>query len=287
MNIVFCIFSYNVDKNLLSLSVKAIERLKKLYPEHKIKTAIVNDSNDPIPDEDMPDVEIVKVTDWKRGFNLTHIENIFGQLKTYSELVEETGADLVIKMDSDTIMSRLDWLDVFTGEHSASMYGTSIYRLIDHICGYFYGMTPEVIKAMNKLISDESIEKRVRATVEKHILEDRIYTRLGQMAYFRGMTKGSVVVRRTDLNRHAELLKKGCIAGIPRIGTQWLKSHEVPIENYIDETAVTFKRRGKTEDVVSEALEGMTAFWNVLKDEPRFSQEEANRRHQQATSQSD
>lgn len=270
MKVLFCIFSYATDLPLLCRNIDSIDRLKTLYPEHEILTAVVNDSNLPISAEDMPSVDIVKTTSWKRGFNLTDLENIFGQLGMYSELSEETGADVVIKMDSDTMMSRLDWLDVFTGDNAPSMFGTCIYSTLNHICGYFYGMKPDVIAAMKQLANDESIAARISATREGWILEDRIYTRLAQMAHARKLCNG-VHIERIDIHECAKNLLSPAVHRMSLIGTQWLKKYAIPIERYRDMIAVTFKRRGKSEDIISEALEGMNAFWEVLKDEPRFN----------------
>lgn len=269
MKVVFCIFSYETDLPLLRRSLDSIGRLKALYPEHEILTALVNDLNLPIPDKDIPVVDILKTTTWKRGFNLTHIENIFGQLRVYSDLVKETNADVVIKMDSDTMMSRLDWLDIFVGENAPSMFGTCISKTSTQIFGYYYGMTPDVIEAMNSLINDESIACRIRDTREGWVLEDRIYTCLAQMAHARKLCNG-VHIERLDIHECAKNLLSTVSHRTSLIGTQWLKKHSVPIERYRDMIAVTFKRRGKSEDIISEALEGMNAFWEVLKDHPRF-----------------
>ena len=281
MKVLFCIFSYATDLPLLRRNIDSIGRLKTLYPEHEILTAVVNDSNLPIADEDMPSVDIVKTTSWKRGFNLTDLENIFGQLGMYSELSEETSADVVIKMDSDTMMSRLDWLDVFTGDNAPSIFGTCIYKTLNHICGYFYGMKPDVIAAMKQLSEDESIAARIMATREGWILEDRIYTRLGQMAHARRLC-GAVRMERLDLKEYAQQFLSDTEQRAPMSGTQWIKEHGVPIDRYKNAIAVTFKRRGKTDDIVAEALEGMTAFWEVLKDAPRFKTAEETRTAQEA-----
>lgn len=270
MKVLFCIFSYATDLPLLRRNIDSAGRIKTLYPEHEILTAVINDSNLPIADEDMPPVDIVKTTSWKRGSNLTDIENVFGQLEMYSELAQETGADVVIKMDSDTMMSRLDWLDAFTGDNAPSMFGTCIYPTLNHICGYFYGMKPDVIAAMKQLANDESIAARISATREGWILEDRIFTRLGQMAHARGLCGAVRVVRLGIRDYAAQILKDGANTPAPMSGTQWIKDFGVPIEFYKNAIAVTFKRRGKTDDIVAEALEGMNAFWEVLKDEPRF-----------------
>lgn len=276
MKVLFCFFSYANDLPLLNRAFDSVERLKRVYPEHEILTAVVNDSNSPIADEDMPKAaDIVKLTDWKRGANLTHIENIFGQLEAYSKLAEETGADVLIKMDSDTMMTRLDWLDVFEGDNAAGMYGTCIYQTVNHICGYYYAMTPAAISAMLTLSRDEKIRERILSTKEGWVLEDRIYTRLGQMASARKMA-GEVIMERTDLHAVAKALRDGTESRVPTTGTQWLKEHAVPIERYADQVAVTFKRFGKTEEVVNEALEGMNAFWEVIKDRERFEEKEAN-----------
>lgn len=269
MKVLFCFFSYANDLPLLNRAFDSVGRLKTLYPEHEITTAVVNDSNFPIADDAMPQADVVKMTDWKRGANLTHLENIFGQLEAYSKLAEETGADVIIKMDSDTMMTRLDWLDAFTGENVVSMFGTCIYRNLNHICGYFYAMTPAAIYAMLQLSRDEKIRERILQTVDGWVLEDRIYTRLGQMASARKLI-GEVRMERTDLHAVAKALREGTGSRVPTTGTQWLKQHDVPIERYADQIAVTFKRFGKTEEVVNEALEGMNAFWEVIKDAPRF-----------------
>lgn len=283
MKVLFCFFSYANDLPLLNRAFDSVGRLKRLYPEHEILTAVVNDSNSPIADKDMPKAaDVVKLTDWKRGANLTHLENIFGQLEAYSKLAEETGADVLIKMDSDTMMTRLDWLDVFEGDNAVSMFGTCIYRNIDHICGYYYAITPAAISAMLTLSRDEKIRERILSTNEGWVLEDRIYTRLGQMASARKLM-GEVSMERTDLHAVAKELRDGTESRVPTTGTQWLKDHAVPIERYADQIAVTFKRFGKTEEVVNEALEGMNSFWEVIKDKERFEEKEALNTEAEAT----
>lgn len=267
MKVLFCFFSYANDLPLLRRALDSVGRLRALYPEHELLAAVVNDSNAPIAEEEMPEVELTRVTSWKRGLHLTELENIYGQLDTYAELCTATGADVLVKMDSDTMMTRLDWLEPFADSNRAvDMYGTCIYRRLSHICGYFYALTPRAALAMQALAADEGLRARIDASPEGWVLEDRIFTRLGQMAHARGLM-GDVMIQNGDLHRTAELLREGQSA--PTIGTQWLPEHEVPMERYADQVAVTFKRVGKSADVVQEALGGMDAFWAVIKDTPR------------------
>lgn len=271
MKVAFCIFSYDLDKELCRIAVASIDRLKTLYPEHEIQTAIINDGNAPIPTEDMPPVEIVKTTTWARGLNLSSTENIFGQAAIYKELVEETGADVIVKMDSDTIASRLDWLKDLDGDNPVFMWGTQTAEFRS-MFGHFYAIRKETALALYELLQDEAVAKRVSGITGIWIAEDRIFTRLAEMAHARGMI-GRLQSEFLDYNQFRKILtdESAHTPALPRVIPKWLHLKDVmPTSRYSECVAVTFKRRGKTDDIVAEALEGMNAFWEVLKDEPRF-----------------
>lgn len=275
MKLVFCVFSYQKDLPLLVNCVRSVNRLKDLYPEHDIKLAVVNDLNDPISKEDMPVVDIVKETGWKRGFNLSDCENIFGQIEVYKNLMEETESSILIKIDSDTMMTRLDWVHNLIGSGSWGMWGTSCWGRYCSICGYFYAMDKETVDAVYDLTRDDKIASRIRSTVQGMVLEDRVYTQLVSIAHARGMINKGVGYVVLDSESFAKSLADGTDkVKHSNYGAEWRKGWFDQVEPYKDMIAVTFKRRGKTDDIIQEALEGMNAFWGVIKDLPRWDKKE-------------
>ena len=176
MKLVFCVFSYAADAAFCRLAVASIERLRQFYPEHEIATAIINDGNAPIPAADLPRVEIVKTTHWNRGGSLAGLESVRGQARTYCELFRETGADLLVKLDSDTLIADLEWLSVFK-RFGAGMWGATS-EAYPAIFGACYAITQQAAEAFDYLLA------RAQCTAAG---EDRVFTRLAEMAHELGM----------------------------------------------------------------------------------------------------
>lgn len=172
MKIVVCVFSYKADATLCGYALESVELIKKRYPEHDIKTALINDSNDLIEENRRPKTDIYKETNFNRGKSLMGGDCIRGQIKVYSEIFSEADADVLIKLDSDTTLESLDWLWLFNG-FGAGMWGATsdIYPSIFGAC---YAISRQTVDGISFLLS--------RAVLGNDAAEDRAITRLAEIS---------------------------------------------------------------------------------------------------------
>lgn len=188
MKLALCYFTYSKDKPLLELSLRSIARLKRLRPDVETTIYVVDDGKSPI--ETLPDgVDYYLKTSWDRKGNLNGVENFYGMLETYKEILKD-GHDWVVKIDCDTYVNDWDWLDNVDGEKTASV-GMYINRYFQNGC--LYALSAKGVEEIDKIASRESVMVRMS---RGPACEDIMFSALSKMT---GMEMGRMEIRKNIL----------------------------------------------------------------------------------------
>lgn len=97
----YVFFSFAGDRDCL---VQAIRSIRAFDPTGKI--AVFDDGNDPM--RNPPQVDLYERSHWERNYNLNGRECIMGELLSFQKAARMCGAEWVVKMDSDTILTDPD-----------------------------------------------------------------------------------------------------------------------------------------------------------------------------------
>lgn len=107
MNIALVWFSCDKDLPFFKESFKCVERLKKLHPEHKFTSYVSLEKRD---NKEFHCADKVSVSNWERQGALRGREAFQCVLDVYITALFKDGNDIVVKVDSDTILNNLSWL---------------------------------------------------------------------------------------------------------------------------------------------------------------------------------
>lgn len=224
MKVKVCYFSWVQDAKLLELSLRSVHRLQSIYPEHDIDVVVFDDEHAPL--EMPPDGIRCITTAWDRKGNLNGLENLVGMLGVFRQHIDD-GADVVIKLDCDTYVNNLDFLDGVDLEKTANI-GT-YNRAHNFAHGCFYCMTPSGIAAISELLKRADIVARINKGPG---LEDLCFGTLAQMS--------GLHCERLDNTDNAAGAGRGCYCdfdwghGIPFVPDE-------PYEKLIKHCGVAFK----------------------------------------------
>lgn len=154
MKLAVCFFTYKKDLELLTQSVKAMQRLKS-SKENEIDIFVIDDANaslDKIPDG----VDFVATTEWDRKGNLNGIDNLKGMLGIYKDIIKDY--DWIVKVDCDTVVNHFEWLTTVDPLTTPSV-GT--YNDMNNLDGHLYALSKAGVDALDKLVSREDISYRI------------------------------------------------------------------------------------------------------------------------------
>lgn len=156
MKLALCYFTYSKDKPLLELSLRSVERLKRLRPDVETTVYLIDDGKSPI--ETLPDgADYYLKTFWDRKRNLNGVENFYGMLETYKEIIKG-GYDWVVKIDSDTYVNDWDWLDNIDGEKTVSV---GMYNHLWYPHGCLNAISAKGVAEIAKVAERESVMARM------------------------------------------------------------------------------------------------------------------------------
>lgn len=176
MKIALVTFTYSGDSALANAQGKAIARVKAAYPEHTLARCVCDDARSPIPEGERPPADVYMQTSYNRGGNLRGLENLEGQLGVYQALCAD-GYDLLIKLDSDTILNRLDWIPPAKTLEVYSQIGCAENgQFCEGVCN---AITPAGVACAVEALAREGVKARLLAGEVK---EDVSITPLLRMA---------------------------------------------------------------------------------------------------------
>lgn len=150
-------FSYGPDSPAL---IESIASFRDAGGKH---VAIFDEKRDPIPDAviELISPDYRESTSYNRGGNLRGWDNLFGQLDAFERAAGIFGSDGVVKIDSDTVICDLDWIDP-AAPMSGFMAGAEAY-----LFGLAYHIRIDAVRAIR-----DSMQNRYRSSKDK-IAEDR------------------------------------------------------------------------------------------------------------------
>lgn len=141
MNIAAVWFAYGPDQNLLMESVRAFRRTLP-----KAKLTVCDDGFCALPRMVRAKLEADGITYRKtfypRGGNLLGPENLKGQVAEMARAAE--GADVLVKIDCDTLLLRSDWVEALADEPEALLAG-SYKGLHNYPMGHCYAVRASIL----------------------------------------------------------------------------------------------------------------------------------------------
>ena len=89
-------------------------------------------------------------TGYKRGFMILGGENLKGQCEAFVEAAELTQADILVKMDADTCMFKVDWIEEFAKDEKALCAGAFDFGNNNHtsVFGLCYALKRRVLRLL-------------------------------------------------------------------------------------------------------------------------------------------
>ena len=111
MKIALMYFCYDKDEKMLNLSLKTIDRLRKIYD---IDVYVIDDLNHPM--KEIPKNVIYWSTSFNRNFNLNGKEALDGVISCYTKIFNQNNYDWVIKVDPDTVVNTLEDFEIVDPE---------------------------------------------------------------------------------------------------------------------------------------------------------------------------
>lgn len=112
MTILVVTFTYRGDEQLARFGAESLQTLRKLYPQHKIIHYLIDDASNPFetPYEETENTRYIQ-TDFDRHGCIYGTEAFANSVRTTRAAALEVNADWVVKLDSDTVLMSLDFLD--------------------------------------------------------------------------------------------------------------------------------------------------------------------------------
>lgn len=144
VKIAYCVFTYGEDAWMLGQCIRALRKLGA----KRSNLFIFDDANEPLPYP--PSNVQYRQTTFKRNGNLNGTESVDGQLLSMLEASKEINAHLVVKVDSDTIINNLDWIE--NNDFMNSHIGFKICNK-SHICGGAYSLPSWALIPMLRKLS--------------------------------------------------------------------------------------------------------------------------------------
>lgn len=169
MTILVATFTFRGDEEIAKYNTIAIQTLRELYPQYRIIHYLIDDANDPFKEtfEDEGDTHYIK-TDFNRNGNLLGISSFKGIAQTMDELAQQHSADWIIKLDSDSVMLTLDYINPEYDYIGSNAFDEpKIYSR-----GWCATYKAEVIHELNSFLeSEENIEKVIAAKNERGYMD--------------------------------------------------------------------------------------------------------------------
>lgn len=165
MTILVATFTYEGDEEIAKYNTVAVETLREVYPEHKIVHYLIDDANHPFkePFKDEGDTHYIQ-SNFVRNGNLIGLSSLIGITQELDNLAQTTGADWIIKLDSDSVIMNLDFLNSeydYIGSNGCNE--PKFYAR-----GWCATYKPQVIHEVGRLLeNEENINKIILAKNDK------------------------------------------------------------------------------------------------------------------------
>ena len=117
-------------------------------------------------------------TGYRRGFMILGGENLVGQCEAFAEAAEATDADILVKMDADTCMYKVDWIEEFATDAKALCAGAFDFGKGNHtsVFGLCYALKREVLRP---LAEDVRMYPAHHKAWEDHEVSSRVFRLAG------------------------------------------------------------------------------------------------------------
>ena len=166
MNVGLVFFAYGGDAQLLRLALQAVPLLRK--QGHEVTAYVLEDAAAPLGELGMPSGCCRRwQTSWARCGNLNGLECIVGMVDEYNSIFEQHAHEWLLKVDCDTFVNSLDWLEGLSSKEVA-FAGTVHVR--DYCSGACYAVSREGAEWLQARL----LERSWRDKAERGYCEDRV-----------------------------------------------------------------------------------------------------------------
>lgn len=140
MKTAIVIFTFGGDAACLGACLSALDRLRG--QGYELSVLVADDSLNPLP---YPPAGVSYIhTDFDRRGNLNGRVCVEAMLAVMHDAARETGADCVVKLDCDTVVNSLDWIDL-----TQTMSGWQLAPDKDYCSGMCYAIRAEALEGMH------------------------------------------------------------------------------------------------------------------------------------------
>ncbi len=140
MKTAIIIFTFGGDAACLGACLTALDRLRD--QGHDLAVLVADDSRNPLP-YPPAGIEYIR-TDFERRGNLNGRVCVASMLQLMRDFAHRTGADCVVKLDCDTVVNSLDWIDL-----TQTMSGWQLAEDKDYCSGMCYAIRAEALGDMH------------------------------------------------------------------------------------------------------------------------------------------
>ena len=113
-------------------------------------------------------------TGYRRGYMILGGENLVGQCEAFVDAAEATNADILVKVDSDTLIFKTDWISEFAKNPDAMIAGAFDFGYNNHtsVFGLCYAIKREMLRP---LLADVRKYPAHHKAWEDHEVSSRIF----------------------------------------------------------------------------------------------------------------
>ena len=160
------IMSFSGDEGCLFQCVRALE---KLSPRYDFEIFVIDDGHNPL--ENIPENVHYSKSFFNRNGNLNGRECVEGMLFCMLEAARLSGADVVIKIDSDIILNNLNWVKDFNPLQSH--IGFQIQNQ-SHVSGCCYSLPTSALVKMLKVLRSEPKNRDIPESILMTSLSEKV-----------------------------------------------------------------------------------------------------------------
>ncbi len=161
-----CIFTFGGDAVALGQCIRALKRLSMRCERvgGKLSIYVFDDGKHPLPYA--PEGVVYEKTWFERGGNLNGVACVQGELVCMLKAANASEAEVVVKLDSDTIVQDLGWMwEEFDREEYAEHVGVVLNEEMDWASGVCYGIRRWSLEAILR----KACSMKLRADVPEDV----------------------------------------------------------------------------------------------------------------------
>lgn len=180
MNLTFVYLAYNEDSELVVEAQRAaINAMVGSNAFKKVSHVLLDDAWCPVEkkcrDRFLLHNNSYRIaTGYRRGTMILGGENLVGQIEGFCQAAEATEADVIVKVDADTLIFKVDWIETFAQDDEAECAGAFDFGFGNHtsVFGLCYALKSRILR---HLLADVRKYPAHHKAWEDHEVSSRIF----------------------------------------------------------------------------------------------------------------